>query len=108
MKSASAIQRSESIDEPNTEENGSQSQAPTSEPAMPRRSRRTGIEDTKPAADPKVEHEQEQDVNDEEDAEEEVTRCICGQAEYPGPTPHAKDLARGIEGPSLALPFPSN
>ena len=45
-----------------------------------------------------MEPEEEPTVDDEEDQEEEITRCICGQAEYPGPTQHARDLAKGTEG----------
>ena len=30
--------------------------------------------------------EDEDDENEVDPAEEEVTRCICGQAEYPGPS----------------------
>lgn len=49
----------------------------------PRRSRRNG-EDREPTVKQQIE-DGEEDV-DPEAAEEEVTRCICGQAEYPGPS----------------------
>jgi PHD-finger len=34
-------------------------------------------------------------AGEEEEAElEEITRCICGNAEYPGPPPFSRDAAR--------------
>ena len=98
MKNPRATQRSESVDDPNADEEGSQSQAATSEPVQPRRSRRNGLEEPKQASGPKLESQEGPEVNEDEDLEEEVTRCICGNAEYGGPTPHAKELAHGIEG----------
>ena len=108
MKNPRAAQRSESIDDPNADDEGSQSQAATSEPVMPRRSRRNGIEETKQNTEPKIEDEEEPGVNEDEDQEEEITRCICGNAEYPGPTPHAKELAKGIECQSTPLISPAH
>lgn len=52
------------------------------EQVAPRRSRRNG-EEKEPAVDTKEEDAEA----DAEAVEEEVTRCICGQAEYPGPSP---------------------
>jgi len=48
----------------------------------PRRSRRNG-EEKEPATNPQSEI---YDDNEVDPAEEEVTRCICEQAEYPGPS----------------------
>jgi hypothetical protein len=62
---------------------------------MPRRSRRNGIEDSKPPSASKTEQDEENENIDIEEAEEEITRCYCGQAEYPGPTQHAKEMAKG-------------
>lgn len=49
----------------------------------PRRSKRahlpTELDPNKQLAD------QEEEVVDEEEEDEEITRCICGQQEYPGP-----------------------
>ncbi|KIW70726.1 hypothetical protein, variant [Phialophora macrospora] len=50
------------------------------EQTAPRRSRRNG-EDKEPALKQPLDDEE----NDIEAADEEITRCICGQAEYPGP-----------------------
>lgn len=52
-----------------------------SDQIAPRRSRR-GVEADKEA------HVKQQSVDDEENdvIEDDVTRCICGQAEYPGPS----------------------
>lgn len=55
------------------------------------------MEETKQHPQPKIEDDVEPEANEEEEQEEEITRCICGHAEYPGPTPHAKDLAKGVE-----------
>jgi DNA mismatch repair ATPase MutL len=51
------------------------------EQAAPRRSRRNG-EDKESIVKQLADDEE----NDIEAADEEVTRCICGQAEYPGPS----------------------
>ncbi|KAK5459785.1 Histone deacetylase complex subunit [Exophiala xenobiotica] len=56
---------------------------PRAEQLAPRRSRRNG-EEKEPAVKQQVEHGDE-DAGPEA-TEEEVTRCICGQAEYPGPS----------------------
>jgi hypothetical protein len=108
MKNPRATQRSESIDDPIPDDDGTQSQANASEPIMPRRSRRNGIEETKQNTDSKQEDETNGDADEADEPEEEVTRCICGQAEYPGPTPHAKDLAKGAECQSTHPPFISS
>ncbi|EHY59151.1 Histone deacetylase complex subunit [Exophiala dermatitidis] len=71
-----STQRSESID-------GADS-ASRSELLAPRRSRRNGAEKEPTVKQQRDDHEEggvEADTN-----EEEVTRCICGQAEYPGPS----------------------
>src|ERR1700712_4071429 len=47
----------------------------------PRRSRRNG-EDKEPV----IKQQADDEENDMEAGDEEVTRCICGQAEYPGPS----------------------
>lgn len=69
----SSIQRSESAD-------GAESTT-RAEQLAPRRSRRNG-EDKEPVIKQHVDDEE----NEVDAADEEVTRCICGQAEYPGPS----------------------
>lgn len=97
IKNTRAAQRSESIDEPNAEDDASQSQAATSEPIMPRRSRRNGGEDTKPSEESQIDDGPGDSAEQDPEQEDEVTRCICGNAEYLGPNPLARDLAKGIE-----------
>ncbi|KIX09456.1 uncharacterized protein Z518_00536 [Rhinocladiella mackenziei CBS 650.93] len=76
-----STQRSESAD-------GADSTS-RAEQIAPRRSRRNGEDKEQPAVKQPVEEEEEDDneENGVDPAEEEVTRCICGQAEYPGPSP---------------------
>ncbi|OAP61416.1 hypothetical protein AYL99_03619 [Fonsecaea erecta] len=69
-----STQRSESAD-------GADSSSRT-EQIAPRRSRRNGDE-----KEPIVKQQAEEEENGLDPADEEVTRCICGQAEYPGPSP---------------------
>ncbi|KIX96653.1 uncharacterized protein Z520_07372 [Fonsecaea multimorphosa CBS 102226] len=69
-----STQRSESAD-------GADSSSRT-EQIAPRRSRRNG--DDKEQV---VKQQADDEENDLEPADEEITRCICGQAEYPGPSP---------------------
>ena len=61
---------------------------------QPRRSRRTGGDDTSKENTQKKEDEEEVEI-DEEGIEEEVTRCICGQLEYPGPSETVRQLVKG-------------
>ena len=56
----------------------SQSVDDLDEPARPLRRTRSGAEEVK---EPKMNDQEEEDDGEEE---EEVTRCICGQTEYPG------------------------
>ncbi|KAK5037165.1 Histone deacetylase complex subunit [Exophiala sideris] len=72
-----SIQRSESAD-------GADSTT-RAEQLAPRRSRRNG-EEKEPVVKQQAEEEDEDAEADAEAVEEEVTRCICGQAEYPGPS----------------------
>ncbi|KAK6368148.1 Histone deacetylase complex subunit [Exophiala oligosperma] len=67
----------------NRSESGDLGEMSRAEQLPPRRSRRNG-EDRDPTVKQQIE-DGEEDV-DPEAAEEEVTRCICGQAEYPGPS----------------------
>ena len=71
----SSTQRSESVDD---------NDAARPESQAPRRSRR-GNDETNEVA------KRVDDEIDEEDLEEEITRCICGQAEYPGPPISIRD-----------------
>ncbi|ERF73096.1 hypothetical protein EPUS_06557 [Endocarpon pusillum Z07020] len=77
----SATQSSESIEDAERLGRG--------EPPATRRSKRSNTNEkeevTKKAQQPDV---------DEEAESEEVTRCICGNAEYPGPPPFARDGGR--------------
>ncbi|EXJ78454.1 hypothetical protein A1O1_08854 [Capronia coronata CBS 617.96] len=70
-----STQRSDSVD-------GADS-TPQGEQLPPRRSRRNGVE-KEPAG--KRQQDEEESALDPDPVEEEVTRCICGQAEYPGPS----------------------
>ena len=55
---------------------------------MPRRSRRNGGDDSRdPSQNAKEEDNMEAGQDQGEEDPEEVTRCICGRSEYPGPTP---------------------
>jgi hypothetical protein len=69
-----STQRSESIDAADSSSRAEQ--------VAPRRSRRNG-EEKDPVTNPQVEIYEDNEVDP---AEEEVTRCICEQAEYPGPS----------------------
>lgn len=93
MKNTRAANRSESIDDLNTQDEET-SQAHTEQPA-PRRSRRNGVEELKDTNSQTKQDEEEEEELDDVDAEEEITRCICGQAEYPGPSAGVKDMAKG-------------
>ena len=53
-----------------------------------------GAEDNKDQNSQRQEVEDDDEVDDG-DQEEEVTRCICGQAEYPGPTVGVRDIDKG-------------
>ncbi|OCT50421.1 hypothetical protein CLCR_07432 [Cladophialophora carrionii] len=83
-------QRRRSSTQPPESADGADSSS-RAEQAAPRRSRRNG-EDKEPVIKQPLEDEE----NDIEAADEEITRCICGQAEYPGP-PFA--LVRRLVGP---------
>lgn len=64
---------------------------------MPRRSRRTGVEDSRDVSQAaKPTNGFDATALGEEDPEE-VTRCICGELEYPGPTTSLRH-ARGEVG----------
>ncbi|KAI1612036.1 hypothetical protein EDD36DRAFT_272599 [Exophiala viscosa] len=74
---AASAQRSESAD-------GADSTS-RAEQIAPRRSRRNG-EEKEPVVKQHAAEEDEDAEAEAEAVEEEVTRCICGQAEYPGPS----------------------
>ncbi|KAJ9611485.1 Histone deacetylase complex subunit [Cladophialophora chaetospira] len=75
---ANSLRRSSS--QPSESADGADSTS-RAEQVAPRRSRRNG-EDKEPVTKQQVDEEE----NDVEAADEEVTRCICGHAEYPGPS----------------------
>ena len=79
----SSTQRSASVDD---------DESARLETQAPRRSRR-GNDNEKDEVAKQVRN----DI-DEDDTEEEVTRCICGQAEYPGPPASIRDpkVAEGL------------
>lgn len=80
-----STQRSESLD---TVDPGSRA-----EHLAPRRSRRNG-EEKEPATNPHVDTYEDNDIDP---AEEEVTRCICEQAEYPGPSATIRQQAANAD-----------
>ncbi|RMZ78624.1 hypothetical protein DV738_g3834, partial [Chaetothyriales sp. CBS 135597] len=86
LKQATSNQRSESA-----EERLEDSESQATEPVMPpRRSRRNGGEESS------KDSPQRKEVDDDEDAvEEEVTRCICGQIDYPGPSDPLRQMVKG-------------
>ncbi|RMZ80540.1 hypothetical protein DV737_g2950, partial [Chaetothyriales sp. CBS 132003] len=86
LKHVNNNQRSESV-----EERLEDSESQATEPIMPpRRSRRNGGDDSS------KESSQRKEVDDDEDAvEEEVTRCICGQTDYPGPSDPLRQMVKG-------------
>jgi hypothetical protein len=93
LKNSRAAQRSESI-----EGSINQEDDPANEPIMPRRSRRNGADDAREASQSlKQEEALDQDEQVIEEDPEEVTRCICGRSEYPGPSP-AVVAAAGLNG----------
>jgi hypothetical protein len=99
LKNSRTAQRSESIEGSTNQEDD-----PTNEPIMPRRSRRNGADDAREASQSlKQEEVVDQDQQAIEEDPEEVTRCICGRSEYPGPSP-AVVTAAGLSGntPNLA------
>ncbi|ETN40197.1 uncharacterized protein HMPREF1541_04473 [Cyphellophora europaea CBS 101466] len=82
-KNTRTAQRSESIEDSATLDGDA-----STEPMAPRRSRRNGAEDSRdPSQIAKQEPGLESMQDPLEDDPEEVTRCICGSSEYPGPTP---------------------
>ena len=93
MKNTRAAKRSESIDEINTQDDET-SQAPT-DSIVPRRSRRTGLEEQKDGNETSKPDNDGEEETGEQDAEEEITRCICGQADFPGPNVGVKEMAKG-------------
>lgn len=93
MKNTRAVKRSESIDEIRTQDDET-SQAPT-ESIVPRRSRRTGLDEQKDGNErSKLDNDDEEETG-EQDTEEEITRCICGQTDFPGPNDGVKEMAKG-------------
>lgn len=83
LKNTRTAQRSESIEDSGTLNDDDAS----TEPIMPRRSRRNGAEDSREESQ-NAKHEERPGDEQEplEDDPEEVTRCICGRLDYPGPT----------------------
>lgn len=91
--SHSSVHRSESVD--------AADEASPTEPMGPRRSRRgNGDEKDIPIKRP----EEYDDEQEPEEVEEEVTRCICGRAEYPGPSASLRESYTG-PGMNTILPF---
>lgn len=83
LKNPRTAQRSESIEDTGTLVDDDAS----TEPIMPRRSRRNGAEDSREESqNARNEDRLEDEPEPLEDDPEEVTRCICGRLEYPGPT----------------------
>ncbi|KIW76227.1 hypothetical protein Z517_10973 [Fonsecaea pedrosoi CBS 271.37] len=80
-----STQRSESAD-------GADSSS-RAEQLAPRRSRRNG--DDKEQI---VKQQNDDEENDAEPTDEEVTRCICGLVEYPGPSPTVRQQQPAIDG----------
>lgn len=78
-KASSPPQKSATPQSLSSEETNDQARAATSEPPQLRRSKRT--HDIDEDGDARVDDIAEDDVVEEE----EVTRCICGNLEYPGP-----------------------
>ena len=62
---------------------------------QPRRSRRNGVEETPKESATVKKDEEEENGADDEALEEEVTRCICGSAEYPGPGEVLRGMVKG-------------
>ena len=62
---------------------------------QPPRRTRSGHDDIKEPPIPTPKHEEEDEDVDEEE-EEEVTRCVCGQTEYPGLPAPAAELLRQL------------
>lgn len=74
-------QRSESLEDPE--------RPSPSDPPATRRSKRSNTNEKEDNT--KITHKVEED---DEAESEEVTRCICGNAEYPGPPPLSRDIGR--------------
>lgn len=53
---------------------------------MPRRSRRNGADDSREESQNIKAGDEFQNDHDNLEDPEEVTRCICGRLDYPGPT----------------------
>ena len=70
---------------------------------QPRRSRRNGGDDTSKESTQKKEEEEQVDVDEEGTEDLEVTRCICGQTEYPGPNDTVRQMVSG----QRTLPTPT-
>lgn len=81
----------EDIDDQDDEKNN--------EPTMPRRSRRNGGDESRDVSQSSkpINGLEAQGLGDDE--AEEITRCICGELEYPGPTTNLRQ-ARGEAGKS--------
>jgi len=87
-----SIQRSESIDDADA--------MSRSEQSAPRRSRRGAEHEKEPL--PK---QQSVDDDDNEAIEDDVTRCICGHADYPGPSQGIREQygAAGTYNPTTCI-----
>jgi hypothetical protein len=94
LKNNNTLQRSvsaEDIDDQDDEK--------TAETIMPRRSRRTGADESRDASQSSKPNDAFDRQRMVEEEGEEVTRCICGETDYPGPSNHLLN-ARGLLGKS--------
>jgi hypothetical protein len=94
LKNNNTLRRSVS-----TEDIDDQDDEKSTEPIMPRRSRRTGADESRDAS----QSSKPNDILDRqrlvEEEGEEVTRCICGETDYPGPSNNLLNV-RGLLGKS--------